>query len=186
MRNFFTRKSPVFWILCCAVILLCVHSAVSDDLDLFSESVRDRSALYPREKDPFLAGLLSWFMMGVGQIYVQEYTKGSLFIAADLVDKASLILLISHINNKYSQDEATLINWSDFNTGTKVLVLSYISVSLGLRMYCVVDAYKSAQKYNERYFPMERDKGLSMNIDAENISISYSIRLNNKKGNEKK
>jgi hypothetical protein len=180
MRHTFRRTSPVFWILWCAVILLCVHSAVADDLVLLSESVRNRPVLYPREKDPFLAGLLSWFMMGVGQIYVQEYTKGSLFIAADLVDKASLILLISHINKKYSPDgtELIYINWRDFSPGTKVLILSYISISLGLRMYCVVDAYKSAQRYNERYFPMGKDKGLSMNIDAENISISYSIRLN--------
>ena len=47
--------------------------------------------VYP-EKDPFVAGLLSWLMMGTGQMYCREYTKGSIFIAADLADKTAFVL----------------------------------------------------------------------------------------------
>jgi TM2 domain-containing membrane protein YozV len=76
---------------------------------------------YTDYKDPFIAGLLSWFMMGIGQFYCKEYTKGSIFIAADLADKTSLILLISYINSRYSQsDQIIYINWSAFDPGTKV------------------------------------------------------------------
>lgn len=180
MRFLFNKKGWVIWVLLILTSLLCAYSAFSDEMDLLSESTRDRYTPYPREKDPFIAGLLSWFMMGVGQIYAQEYTKGSLFIAADLVDKASLILLISYINNKYSPSDGELIyiNWGDFSTGTKTLIISYIGVSLGLRLYCVIDAFKSAQRYNERYFPKEKREGLGIGIKGDSITFSYSFRLN--------
>jgi hypothetical protein len=180
MRYLFNRSGGMFRCLLLLITLLCAYSAISDEIDLLSDTSSVRYAPYPREKDPFIAGLLSWFMMGVGQIYVQEYTKGSLFIGADLVDKASLILLISHINNKYSPSEAGLIsvNWGDFTTGTKALIISYIGFSLGLRLYCVIDAFQSAQRYNERYFPKENREGLSFGINGESITFSYSFQLN--------
>jgi hypothetical protein len=132
----------------------------------------------PVRKDPFVAGVLSWFMMGVGQFYCREYTKGSLFMAADLVDKASLILLVSHINNKYSPESGTaIINWASFDDGTKILILAYLATSLGLRFYSVVDAIHSANAYNDRVFSRRERSGLSFSTERERFSLFYSIPL---------
>ena len=129
-------------------------------------------------KDPFIAGLLSWFMMGIGQFYCKEYTKGSIFIAADLVDKTSLILLISYINNKYSQSNQTIyINWGAFDPGTKILIISYFTAKFGVKFYSVIDAIQSANKYNSRYVSQEDDRKMSFELGSESFSLYYTIRF---------
>jgi hypothetical protein len=133
-----------------------------------------------KTKDPFIAGLLSWFMMGVGQIYVQEYTKGSILIAADLIDRASLVLLVAHINKKYAPSDNQIINvnWGEFNTGTKVLIISYFAASVGLRFYSAIDAYRSAVKYNDRYTKRNTNAGLSFDVGYERIFLGYCVQFN--------
>jgi hypothetical protein len=134
---------------------------------------------YTDYKDPFIAGLLSWFMMGIGQFYCKEYTKGSFFIAADLADKTSLVLLISYINNKYSKsDQVIYINWGEFEPGTKALIISYLTAKFGLKFYSVIDAIQSAKKYNSRYVAQGEDGKLSFDLDCESVSLYYTFRFN--------
>jgi TM2 domain-containing membrane protein YozV len=129
-------------------------------------------------KDPFIAGVLSWFMMGVGQIYAGEYWKGSLFIAASLTNKILLVLLLNHINSKYgSSDQIVNVNWSTFDTSTRVLIVLYIVEALGLRIFNVVDAVRSAQRYNER-IEATRESGLSFDIGEDDVSLYYYYRFN--------
>jgi hypothetical protein len=130
----------------------------------------------PPGKDPFIAGLLSWFMLGVGQIYAKEYTKGSLFIAAGLVDKLALILLISHINSTYgSKEEIVYVDWQAFDSSTRALIITYLAGSLGLRAFCAIDAVHSAKKFNQRFYTRE-ERGLSLSLD-EDIRVQYHIRF---------
>ncbi len=135
--------------------------------------------LLVKPKDPFIAGLLSWFMMGVGQIYVQEYWKGSIFIATDLANKVALILLVSHINSRYgpSDDEIVNIDWESFDAVTKVFIVSYLVESLGLRIYNVVDAVQSAHRFNERYFSGRESSGFSFDIEDDGVSLNYNYWL---------
>jgi hypothetical protein len=143
---------------------------------------REEQELTPMGKDPFIAGLLSWFMLGIGQIYCREYTKGSLFIAAGFLDKVALILLVSHINDQYAPSSGTAtINWSSFEDGTKAMILVYLAASLGLRFYSTVDAIQSANKYNERVSSRggkSAPGGLSFAVEPDRYSLSYSFRLN--------
>jgi hypothetical protein len=130
-------------------------------------------------KDPFIAGLLSWFMKGVGQIYVHEYWKGSLFIAADLTNKVLLILLINHINQTYgSSDEVVNVDWGSFGAGTKILIIGYLVEALGIRIFSVVDAVQSAHRYNERFTDSRSEKGYSFEINGEDLSLGYYYRFN--------
>jgi len=133
---------------------------------------------YP-EKDPFIAGILSWLMMGTGQMYCREYTKGSIFIAADLIDKAALVLLISHINSTYAPQSGEIINIniSAFDAGTQALTILYLVGSLSLRAYSVIDAMNSARKYNERIFAPRRREGLDFSLGTDRVSVEYTIRF---------
>jgi len=133
----------------------------------------------PPLKDPFIAGLLSWFMMGVGQIYANEYWKGSLFIAASLTNKVLLVLLLSHINSKYgSEEQIVSVDWNSFDAGTKVLIVTYIAEALGLRIFSVVDAVRSTQQYNERYAPNDRKSEFSLDINGDGVSMGYRFMFN--------
>jgi TM2 domain-containing membrane protein YozV len=132
----------------------------------------------PPRKDPFIAGLLSWFMMGVGQIYAQEYWKGSVFIAVSLTNKVLLVLLLSYINSKYGvSDQIVSLDWNSFDAGDKFLIVLYLAESLGLRIYNVVDAVHSAQRFNERYENQDA-KGLSVDLDGDRLSIEYYFWFN--------
>lgn len=152
-------------------------TALEEALSLVQAPFAMRAGFSPIEKDPFIAGLLSWFMMGMGQIYAHEYTKGSIFIAADLASKASLILLISHINTKYHPSGNGVINidWKSFDNNTRFLVVSYFAGSFGLRVYNVIDAVRSAQRYNERYYLQKKRSGMSFSIEQESLSINCSV-----------
>lgn len=180
MKTFCMRKSWIFLLIVIYITVLSFSISFSQNFNSDDFAPYENQAQsYPMQKDPFIAGLLSWFMMGVGQIYVQEYTKGSLFIAANFVDKASLILLISYINNKYAPGtgESIYINWQAFTPGTKFLIISYFGVSRGLKFYNVIDAFRSAQKYNERYLTQKDKKGLSFNMYQDKVSLSYTLRF---------
>ena len=98
-------------------------------------------------KDPFLAGVLSWVMPGAGQIYAQSYTKGSVFIFANLVDKTSMVMLLLYLNNNY-KGVATGITWKDLRTGDKALIISYLALSTTLKLYNSIDAIYTAERYN--------------------------------------
>jgi len=136
---------------------------------------------YPSRKDPFIAGLLSWFMMGIGQIYCREYTKGSIFIAVDLLDKTSMVLLISYINNKYApkSDEIIYINWKAFDNETKFLIITYLAAKIGIRFYSVIDAIQCANEYNQQYLRKEPEKSFSFNYNDNRIVISYTKSISN-------
>jgi TM2 domain-containing membrane protein YozV len=46
------------------------------------------------EYNPFLAGTLSWYSAGLGQIYTGSYVKGAIFFA---VDSTLLILMVNSV-----------------------------------------------------------------------------------------
>ncbi len=132
---------------------------------------------YQDEKDPFIAGLLSAGMMGLGQFYTKEYTKGSLFVLADLVQKGSLILLIINFNDKYTNDEEgdSIVKWDEIHLSDKILILSYLAFYFGTQIYCVVDAMKSAENYNK----LLHNKLISnLNFDLKQSSNNTQFSLN--------
>jgi hypothetical protein len=118
-------------------------------------------------------------MMGTGQIYVHEYSKGSLFIAADLVDKGAFIGLIAYINNKYSPKDDEIINvgWKDLESGDKALIISYFVAKFGLKFFSVYDAVKSTQKYNERLFDRNENRGVSLTFNQKALNLEYTVQF---------
>ncbi len=129
------------------------------------------------KKDPFIAGFLSWLMMGTGQIYCQEYTKGSIFMSLDLLDKVAFVGLVSYVNKRYSPkgDEVINLNWQAFDTSTKFLILGYIIVKYSVRFYNVYDAVQSAKHYNENLIRNVYKRGsTSLQILPGGIQLEYS------------
>ncbi len=134
------------------------------------------------EKDPFIAGLLSVSMMGLGQFYAKEYTKGSLFVLADFIQKGSLILLIVNFNDKYTNKDNgdNVVKWSELTTPDKILIIGYLTFYFGTQVYCVVDAMKSAENYNRSIKKMRESKfniGFSLNKDNPILALNYRSRF---------
>lgn len=137
------------------------------------------SSNIPDKKDPFIAGFLSWLMMGVGQIYCKEYTRGSIFMALDLLDKGSLIAISSYVNKKYSPKGSEIINlnWQTFNSSTKLLIIGYIIAKYGIRFYNVYDAIQTAKDYNKLHLLNTERGEFSFDLKVNSIQIGYSLQL---------
>ena len=129
------------------------------------------------KKDPFIAGFLSWLMMGTGQIYCQDYTRGSIFMALDLLDKVAFVGLVSYVNKKYSPkgDEVINLNWQSFDSSTKLIILGYIVAKYGIRFYNVYDAIQAAKRYNSIHIKKVYKKGkAAFHILPGSIQVDYS------------
>ena len=75
-------------------LIFCLLLAASG---LFAATNAGRPALH-REYNPFLAGTLSWYSAGLGQIYTGDYLKGAVFFALDNTLLYMAINAIADIN----------------------------------------------------------------------------------------
>jgi len=108
---------------------------------------------FPEYKDPFLAGLLSWIMPGTGQIYAKSYSKGSIFVLGNIIDKALFVNLMLYLNNKYKEMPGGVVSWPALSVQDRIFLLSYFSLSMGFKIYNSLDAVHVAKSYNKQRFP---------------------------------
>jgi len=102
-------------------------------------------------RSPFLAGLLSSTMWGMGQMYSGEYTRGSLLVFGDLIYKGLLVGLILKLNNRYSAGGDDSVRWAEFSATDKGLVIGYVISYIGLTIWSTADAVACAKQYNCRH-----------------------------------
>lgn len=132
----------------------------------------------PEYKDPFLAGFLSWVMPGCGQIYSHAYTKGSLFLFGNLVDKTALVSLVLYLNNNYNAGSTSSVRWNELKQGDQALIITYVVLNISYKLFNSIDAVFTAQNYNEY------TRKLSVHWNADIVpgsepsgSFSYSMRF---------
>lgn len=137
----------------------------------------------PDRKDPFIAGVLSWVWPGLGQFYTQDYAAGSLFLLADLVQKGLLVYGAFYYSDKYSSSENEIVRWQDMRSRDQTVIIGYVFSVLLLKVYCVVDAVYSAERYNrEIYFPYWKSQNkarfsLDVGKDGVNVAITKSLQF---------
>ncbi len=138
---------------------------------------------YYDEKDPFIAGLLSATMMGLGQFYTKEYTKGSIFVLTDFIQKGTLIWMIVALNEKYTDKEKgdQVVEWREITNTDKTLIIGYLVFYFGSKIYCIIDAVHSANVYNKNLQKQRQIKttglNLNFNISNKNIGATYFRRF---------
>lgn len=151
----------------------------SEGLNSFNEnkypkiynSDSDKINRFATKKDPFLSGFISAIMPGIGQIYSEEYTKGSLILLFDFLGKASIVSMIISFTNKYSINNNS-IGWSDLNGGDKTLFLSIIIIYTAFYIWNVFDAIHSAKKYNSRNF---NEPSINISFNQANKSMNFGL-----------
>lgn len=128
-------------------------------------------------KDKFIAGFMSWYMPGLGQFYAKEYTKGSIFVLYNLLQKAFLVGYIVSINNRYSSEDETVLSWNNLRAGDKVTIISYIGVYFFMKIYCIIDATRSVEKYNKRLERLKMGVEKSSSKKGTNYFLCYGIKF---------
>jgi len=147
------------------------------------ESMTDESIFLdePERKDPFVAGLLSWSWTGLGQFYTQHYTRGSLFLMTDILQKGLLIYGIFYYSDKYRSGDEEIARWEDIPRRDRGIIIGYVFSILLVKVLGVVDAVNSADAYNrEIYFPYWKNRTrmrLSVETSGDRIDVSMSSPL---------
>jgi len=136
-------------------------------------------SIFTPPKDPFLASILSFIWMGLGQIYVGEKPVSStIFISAEAFFIVSGISAFFVLQSKYSTYDDPIMKWEEFNGEDKVLIITFILGYVALKIYNILDAYNETVKYNRKYFSPVSEKENDSTFDIDIIICFSSIGIN--------
>ncbi len=167
----FTYKKYIIIIL---VILFAASLYSQENHSQENQSQENKDIQY-HKKDPFIAGLMSAFMMGLGQFYTKDYLSGSMFVLNDFIQKGMLILLVANFSDKYTDEEEKMVRWQKINTVDKVIAISFAAYYFGTRLYCIIDAIDSAEKYNKNLEKEFTENNVKFNYLANKDFLSVSL-----------
>jgi len=103
------------------------------------------------KKDPFLAGVLSWYMPGLGQFYSGKYLRGSIFWTVENTLLIFAVLTVADMN--FSVDEEIGFQFSikpkETITDRQKTIGIFLFISYGaLHVLNVVDAIRIVKRSN--------------------------------------
>lgn len=154
--------------------LLIIFIIIFFSVNLYPE----KDMKYYNEKDPFVAGLLSATMLGLGQFYTKDYLKGSIFVFTDLLQKGMILYLISYLSSNYTDDDINddVVEWKEVNNSDRAVILGFVVFYYGSRLYCIIDAMSGAKRYNENLKQeySKKDVRFSPVISSHSFGVSLS------------
>jgi len=134
---------------------------------------------WPERKDPFLAAALSWFVPGLGQLYVGRPLEGGIYWLVDNALFWSAVLNVADVDFGLERDIGVrfAIRMRENLSSARI----WTSVGLGLcylafHIYNVLDAADDAHAHNQRLLLREmKQEGLSFRIGPELTGVGYAI-----------
>lgn len=129
---------------------------------------------------PFIASLLSWTYPGLGQFYIKDYFKGSIFMLIDFTQKIILyIALYSKFFTEPEISESFEINWNSLSDSEKIFFVSYASIYILNRILSGYLAYKGAiesYKYYSSYNNLNFNLVPAITSDSMGLYIIISFK----------
>ncbi len=158
-------------------------SELYDELDY-------NNVFFLKKRDPIFAGMLSWYVPGLGQYYSGQYVKGTVF----LVTEYSIVIgaLFYFMNFDFSAGsgsgvslkvDARRTDLGVVETSRRNVFIGLMAVAGVLHLYNVSDAVMSARDFNQsldRRRQRMREKYPEINFDYEQgkgVSIGIRKRL---------
>lgn len=113
------------------------------------------TSMYTPPKDPFLATVLSFMWMGLGQAYIGENPVAStILISAELTLIGLFIFEFFILQSQYSDYFDPMVRWEEVSGENKIMVVTTILTYVALKIFNVLDAHKQAVNYNRKYYMM--------------------------------
>jgi len=134
--------------------------------------------IYLERKDPFFAAALSWFVPGMGQLYVNEPFKAACFWTLDNSLFWGAVLTVATLDIGLERDIGFhfAVRMRENVTRARVLVTVGLGACwLAFRVYQVIAAADSANEHNQKNLlrEMQRD-GLALEILPGMGGVSWS------------
>jgi hypothetical protein len=129
-----------------------------------------------RRKDPILAGALSWYVPGLGQMYSGAVLKGAAFFVVEETLLVSTILTFAEIKLDVTGNVGLGVNIKsksnpDSDDQTKAVVFGVALVAI--HFINIIDAVNTTRKYNRA-----QDAFVSVSADREESGETYSFAMN--------
>jgi TM2 domain-containing membrane protein YozV len=155
------------------LVLLLILTPVLCTAD---RSERQGDAYGPRRKDPILAGALSWYVPGLGQMYSGAILKGAAFFVVEETLLVSTVLTFAEIKLDVTGNVGLGINIKsksdpDSEDRQKAVILGI--TLLAVHFINVIDAVNTTRKHNRELEPY-----LSFGADRDEAGSAYSLSLN--------
>lgn len=156
----------------------------------FYDELDYNNVFFLKKRDPIFAGMLSWYVPGLGQYYSGQYVKGTVF----LVTEYSIVIgaLFYFLNFDFSAGsgsglslkvDARRTDLGVVETSRKNVFIGLMAMAGVIHLYNVSDAVLSARDFNqslERRRQRMREKYPEINFDYEQgkgVSIGIQKRL---------
>lgn len=131
--------------------------------------------IYRSKKDPVLAGALSWYVPGLGQVYGGSVVKGAVFWVTEQVLLYGTILSFAELKLEITRNIDIGLNIASHENPTreeKRRALIMGSVLVIMHFYNIVDAVNTAIKYNKQH-----SQDLSLNVYYSDETKSYGFEI---------
>lgn len=132
-------------------------------------------------KDPLLAGVLSWYMPGLGQFYAGKYLKGSIFWVVENTLFVSTILTVADIHFSVDKDVGFQLNIKPkekLSTRQKTIAISLAISYVAFHIYNVVDAIQTTKNVNAE--SLEKKEQSRLNFDYKYVADNNYYMMNYK------
>ena len=177
------------------VIVLCIGIAGSlaaagkDEPDMpgpeAMEELQYDSSFFEKKKDPVFAGILSWYVPGLGQYYSGEVFKGTFFLVAEYGIAIGAIFYFLDFNFSAGSGSGLSINVDAKRTDLGVVETSRRNVFIGLmslvftlHLINISDAVSTAKEHNrslEKRKREIREKYPYLDVGYENRRVYIGI-----------
>ncbi len=156
----------------------------------FYDELDYNNVFFLKKRDPIFAGMLSWYVPGLGQYYSGQYAKGTIF----LVTEYSIVIgaLFYYLNFDFAAGtgsgfslkmDARRTNLGVVETSRRNIFVGLLVLTGAMHLYNVSDAVLSARDFNrslDRRRQNMRDGYPELNFDYEHgkgVSIGIQKRL---------
>ncbi|MEJ5361542.1 MAG: hypothetical protein WHV26_05715 [Spirochaetota bacterium] len=122
------------------------------ELSLTDDEIK---VLFEKKKDPLFAGILSFYMPGLGQFYSDEKLKGALFLVTEYTIVIGSLFYFLDFNFKAGSDsgfnlgiDAKRTDLGVISTKRKYLFYATVGTLSLIHIYNIIDAVQSAGSFN--------------------------------------
>ncbi len=134
--------------------LYAARPASRTDLETL-QNLEYNSAFFERKRDPILAGILSWYVPGLGQYYSGKIWKGTAFLVTEYGLTLGAIFYFMNFDFSAGGKSGFKVNVDAKRTDLGVVETSRRNVFLGMmtvvaviHLYNISDAVSSARSFN--------------------------------------
>jgi hypothetical protein len=102
------------------------------------------------KKDPFLAGVLSFYLPGLGQYYINQMGKGTLFLLTHLLIETSLLMIERNYQCKLGFGKMIKFVPKEVEEKKKERLILYLTLcAIFVRTMSTIDSIKETIRYNQ-------------------------------------